>query len=230
MGIFTKNPSKTARSVTRVNRRKSHTRSSEIAHWVAGNRISDRRFITGSPEFVNGGSGPGPIVTGSLGIVGFNSGSRVSGFLGPRVFAGNPLESPAFPGFRARRFSLSRSLTLCLSFPLSLSSHLTVSQTHDLFLILSLSRIFVSLGQKEERRRKKKGRRRRKEKKEEKEKEEREERKRSSSRGLLSTKKRKEKNEKKEKKRDKGEKDGKLLKCPSTLILLFVNCYLTLSH
>jgi hypothetical protein len=31
----------------------------------------------------------------------------------------------------------------------------------------------------------------------------------------------------KERKRDKGEKYEKLLKCPSTLILLFVNCYLT---
>jgi hypothetical protein len=77
MGIFTKNPSKTARSVTGVNRWKSHTRSSEIAHWVAGNRISGRLFIIGSPEFVNGGSGLGLTVTGSLGIVGFNSGSRV---------------------------------------------------------------------------------------------------------------------------------------------------------
>jgi len=38
--------------------------------------------------------------------------------------------------------------------------------------------------------------------------------------------KRKERKEK-EKKMDKGEKRGKLLKCPSTLILLFVNCYLT---
>jgi hypothetical protein len=35
----------------------------------------------------------------------------------------------------------------------------------------------------------------------------------------------KEEKEKKEKKMDKGEKKGKLLKCPPTLIL-FVNCYL----
>jgi hypothetical protein len=97
---------------------------------IAGFRISGRRFVSGSPEFVNGGSGPHGFTNRpgflSRGLAGCGSRAR-------RKSA--PLASPAsihggsdLPWLRVVRFHLrlplSLSLSLCLSLSLSRISSL----------------------------------------------------------------------------------------------------------
>jgi hypothetical protein len=114
-------------------------------------------------------------------------------------------------GFRLPALSLSISRFLSLSFPLNLPESLS-----QLSLLLSIS-LCVQAGRTEKKEEELKG------------KEERKKKQMVVGYCLLRRRKMRKRKEikEKERKRDKGEKDEKLLKCPSTLILLFVNCYLT---
>jgi hypothetical protein len=130
-------------------------RSSPEIHWDRKKSLEDRTSDDPTHQ------------SGSTALTGSQVSARVwrvtdHGLAENRLLAiGNLVAAVAVVWFHRRRptdndplIGSSISASHCLSFLLNLLSHLTISQTHDLSLILSLSRIPVSLGQKEERRRK----------------------------------------------------------------------------